>query len=201
MRKSAKTKLKERELAARLVGISTPVGGIDWEPPAEERERAKQVLTYLAEQRVLWDPYDITIGSFVTESILDMRKRLSHDLKDVPGDSVVGEDLLAMQAACRMFWDENPPYKSIVPLGQTRVKKVLYDLGELLPSVFVALCLRVRNSCGSVAEESPFEGGREGEFGGRFRKAYSPWRARAAASRARAASHSLSNRPMDRRWP
>jgi hypothetical protein len=41
MRKSAKTKLKGRELAARLAGISTPVGGIDWEPPAGERERAK----------------------------------------------------------------------------------------------------------------------------------------------------------------
>jgi hypothetical protein len=48
MGKNAKTKLRGRELAVRLVGISTPVGGIDWEPPAEEREKAKQVLKYLA---------------------------------------------------------------------------------------------------------------------------------------------------------
>jgi len=130
MRKNVKTKLKGRKLAARLVGISTPVGGIDWEPPAGERERAKQVLKYLAEQRVLWDPYDIAIGSFVTESILDMRERLSHDLKDVPGDSVLGEALRAMRAACRMFWDENqsprsgygPPYEAQLhsTLGELR---------------------------------------------------------------------------------
>jgi hypothetical protein len=130
MSKSAKTKLRGRELAARLVGISTPVGGIDWEPPAGERERAKQVLKYLAEQRVLWDPYDIAIGSFVTQTILDMCERLRHDLKDVPGDSVLGEGLRAMQAACRMFWDENrsprsgygPPYEAQLhsTLGELR---------------------------------------------------------------------------------
>jgi hypothetical protein len=130
MSKSAKTKLKGRKLAARLVGISTPVGGIDWEPPAGERERAKQVLKYLAEQRALWDPYDIAIGSFVTESILDMRERLSHDLKDVSGDSVLGEGLRAMQAACRKFWDVNqsprsgygPPYEAQLhsTLGELR---------------------------------------------------------------------------------
>lgn len=130
MSKNAKTKLKGRELVARLTGISTPVGGIDWEPPAEEREKAKQVLKYLAKQQALWDPYDIAIGSFVTESILDVRALLSHDLKDVPGDSVLGEGLLAMQAACRMFWDENqsprsgygPPYEAQLhsTLGELR---------------------------------------------------------------------------------
>lgn len=130
MGKNAKTKLRGRELAVRLVGISTPVGGIDWEPPAEEREKAKQVLKYLAEQRALWDPYDMAIGSFVTESILDVRERLSHDLKDVPGNSVLGEGLRAMQAACRMFWDENqsprsgygPPYEAQLhsTLGELR---------------------------------------------------------------------------------
>lgn len=130
MGKSTRTKLKGRKLGARLVGISPPVGGIDWEPPAGERERAKQVLEYLAEQRALWDPYDTAIGSFVTESILDVRERLGRDLKDVPRDSVLGAGLRAMQAACRMFWDENrsprsgygPPYEAQLhsTLGELR---------------------------------------------------------------------------------
>jgi hypothetical protein len=59
MKTSDKTGLKGRELAARLIGIRTPIGGIDWEPPAGERKRAKRVLRYLAEQRALWDPYDV----------------------------------------------------------------------------------------------------------------------------------------------
>jgi len=32
MSKRAKTKLRGRERAAHLTGISTPVGGIDWDP-------------------------------------------------------------------------------------------------------------------------------------------------------------------------
>ena len=132
MRKNAKTRLKGRELAARLVGISTPVGGIDWEPPAGERETAKQVLKYLAEQRALWDPYDIAIASFVTQSVLDMRERLSHDLQDVPGDSVLGEGLRAMQAACRMFWDENQsPRSGYGPHYEAQLHSTLGELRAL----------------------------------------------------------------------
>jgi len=130
MGKNAKTKLKGRELAARLIGISTPVGGRDWKPPAEERDKARQVLEYLAEQGALWDPYDKAIGSFVAQTILDMRERLGLDLNDVPADSVLGEGLRAMRAACRKFLNENqsprsgygPPYEAQLhsTLGELR---------------------------------------------------------------------------------
>jgi hypothetical protein len=130
MSKSERTKLKGRELAARLIGISTPVGGVSWNPPGEERDKAEQVLMYLAEQRALWDPYDVAIGSFVTQSILDMRERLRGELRGLPTDSVLHEGLRAMQAACRMFLDENrsprsgygPPYEAQLhsTLGELR---------------------------------------------------------------------------------
>lgn len=118
MSKNAKTKLKRKELLARLTGIPTPVGRIDWDPPSEERGRARQVLAHLARQRALWDPYDVAIGSFVTQSILDMRERLNGELVGLSTNSVLRDGLRAMQAACRMFWDENqsprsgygPPY-------------------------------------------------------------------------------------------
>jgi hypothetical protein len=107
MSKSEKKKLKGRELAVCLIGIPTPVGGIDWDPPAEERDRAEQVLAHLAEQPVLCDPYDMAIGSFVTQSILVTRERLGGELKGLAGDSVLSEGLRAMRAACRMFLEEN----------------------------------------------------------------------------------------------
>lgn len=125
-----KTPLRGQELIACLIGISTPVGGVDWKPPDQERDRARRVLVHLASQRALWDPYDTAIGSFVTRSILDMRERLSHDLRDVPADSVLGEGLRAMRAACRKFLNENqsprsgygPPYEAQLhsTLGQLR---------------------------------------------------------------------------------
>jgi hypothetical protein len=112
MSKRERTKLKGRELAVRLMGIPTPVGGIDWDPPAEERDRARQVLAHLAEQPVLCDPYDVAIGSFVTQSILSTRERLGGELEGLARDSVLTEGLCAMQAACRVFLEENQSPRS-----------------------------------------------------------------------------------------
>jgi hypothetical protein len=130
MKTGGKTGLKGRELAARLIGIRTPIGGIDWEPPAGERKRAKQVLRYLAKQRALWDPYDVSIGAFVAQSIVDLRGQLRSDLEGLPTDSILQEGLRAMHAACRVFLEENqsprsgygPPYEAQLhsTLGELR---------------------------------------------------------------------------------
>jgi hypothetical protein len=130
MRTSDETGLKGRGLTARLIGITTPIGGIDWEPPSGERKRAKQVLRYLAEQRALWDPYDVSIGTLVAQSIVDLRAQLRSDLDGLPTDSVLHEGLCAMHAACRMFLEENqsprsgygPPYEAQLhsTLGELR---------------------------------------------------------------------------------
>jgi hypothetical protein len=129
MSKRAKTKLKGRELAARLIGISTPVGGIDWEPPAEERDRARRVLAHLADQRALWDRYDKAIASFVVQSVLDMRDRLSRDREGLSQDSVLGEGLRAMQTACRKFLEENQSPRS--GYGSPYEAQLHSTLGEL----------------------------------------------------------------------
>lgn len=129
MRKSAKAKLKGRELTARLIGIATPVGGADWKPPAEERDRARQVLTHLAEQRVLWDRYDQAIASFVVQSVLDTRERLRHDLEGLSTDSVLGEGMRAMQAACHRFLEENQSARS--GYGSPYEAQLHSTLGEL----------------------------------------------------------------------
>jgi hypothetical protein len=112
MSKRERTKLKGRELAVRLIGIPTPVGGVDWDPPAEERDRARQVLAHLAEQPVLCDPYDVAIGSFITQSILVTRERLGGELEGLARDSVLTEGLRAMQADCRVFLEENQSPRS-----------------------------------------------------------------------------------------
>ena len=130
MKTGEKTGLKGRKLVARLIGISTPVGGTDWQPPREERQKGRQVLTYLAEQQALRDPYDMAIGSFVTQSVMDLRGQLSGELDGLSTDSVLHEALRAMHAACRRFLEENqsprsgygPPYEAQLhsTLGELR---------------------------------------------------------------------------------
>jgi hypothetical protein len=130
MSKNKRTPLKGRALVARLTGIGTPIGGIDWQPAPEERERARQVLAYLAEQQALWDPYDVAISAFVTQSIVDLRGQLRSDLDGLAHNSVLREGLQAMHAACRKFLEENqsprsgygPPYEGQLhsTLGELR---------------------------------------------------------------------------------
>jgi hypothetical protein len=107
MSKSEKIKLKGRELSNRLTGISTPIGGISWKPPVVERDKARQLLAYLAGERSLHYPYDKEIGTFVVESILDTRERLARDIEDISVDSILRRILRGMQAACQKFLDEN----------------------------------------------------------------------------------------------
>jgi hypothetical protein len=107
MSKSEKIKLKGRELANRLTGISTPAGGISWKPSVDERDKAQQLLVYLAGERALHYPYDKEIGTFVVQSILDTSERLTRDIEALSTDTLLRKILRAMQAACRKFLDEN----------------------------------------------------------------------------------------------
>ena len=107
MSKSEKIKLKGRELATRLTGILTPMGGISWKPPVDERDKARRLLVYLAGQRALHYPYDREIGTFIVQSILDTSERLTRDIEALSMDSLLKKILRAMQAACQKFLDEN----------------------------------------------------------------------------------------------
>jgi len=107
MSKSEKIKLKGRELATRLTGILTPIGGISWKPPADERDKARRLLVYLAGQRAFHYPYDREIGSFIVQSIMDTNEQLTRDIEALSMDSLLRKILRAMQAACRKFLDEN----------------------------------------------------------------------------------------------
>lgn len=104
--KARQLKLKGKSLASRLTGISTPWIGVSWNPPEDERAMARSLLTYLEDRRALYNPYDIEIGDYVIQSILEIRRRLTDDLQRVDRSTVLGESMAAMRAACRQFADE-----------------------------------------------------------------------------------------------
>ena len=71
----------------------------------------------------------IAIGSFVTESILDMRERLRSELLGVSTNSVLQEGLSAMQASCRKFLEINQSPRS--GYGSPYEAQLHSTLGEL----------------------------------------------------------------------
>ena len=95
--------LKGKQLAKRLTGISTPIGGLTWEPPVDESDMARKLLVFLEDRRVLYMPYDREIGMYVVDSIQEIRDRLTQDLEQISKSSVLGESTAAMRASCRKF--------------------------------------------------------------------------------------------------
>ena len=127
MGKTKKVKLKGKQLAKRLTGISTPIGGISWTPPVDERNVAKQLLVYLEDRRVLFMPYDREYGPFVMKSIIEIRQRLTQDLEKISRSSVLGESISAMRASCRKFLTETQDN----PKHYGRKRLIWETLGEL----------------------------------------------------------------------
>ena len=46
------------------------------------------------------------VGSYVVDSILEIRQRLTEDLEQISRSSVLGESIAAMRASCRKFLTE-----------------------------------------------------------------------------------------------
>lgn len=106
MSKAKRAKLKGKQLAQRLTGISTPIGGLSWTPPVDERDIAKQLLVFLEDRRALFMPYNMEVDSYVVDSILEIRQRLTEDLEKISRSSFLGESISAMRASCRKYLTE-----------------------------------------------------------------------------------------------
>ena len=107
-----KVKLKGKYIFNRLTGISTPIGGVNWTPPADERDKAKRLLNFIEDRRALYHPFDKDIRYYIEDSIFEIRKRLTNDLKEINKSSILGESLIAMRAACRKFLDDTQKAKN-----------------------------------------------------------------------------------------
>lgn len=62
-------KLKGKAIASRLTGTSTPIGGISWIPPVNEKDNAGRLLVFLEDRRALYEPYNMEIGGHVRVTV------------------------------------------------------------------------------------------------------------------------------------
>ena len=71
--------MKFSEIANRLTGISTPVGGVSWQPAELEIAGARRVVAFLEDRRVLYDPYQMELvsGSHIPDGLLAAMTLLS----------------------------------------------------------------------------------------------------------------------------
>ena len=118
-------KIKFKQIANALTGVSTPVFGLSWTPPETDRRLARELIAFLEDRRALYNPYDIEVERHVVESILQIREALTRFLQSLTDDSDISEHIRAMRAACRKFMNEAhdnrlPNWEFFTKLGQLR---------------------------------------------------------------------------------
>jgi hypothetical protein len=82
-----KRRIAANSLAHRLTGFSLPFFGVQWTPPADERELVRGLLTALEDRRVLFVPHHLEVVSQVTSSVLQIREVLTKTLQALPETS------------------------------------------------------------------------------------------------------------------
>jgi hypothetical protein len=95
--------MKFSEIANRLTGISTPLGGVSWEAAELEISSARRVIAFLEDRRVLYAPDELEVPSHCVHSVLDIRRFLSTELGKLDAGSEFAASLRAMRAASRKF--------------------------------------------------------------------------------------------------
>jgi hypothetical protein len=96
--------VKFSEIANRLTGISTPLGGVSWQAPELEVSAARRVIAFLEDRRVLYAPDSLEVPSHCVHSVLEIRHFLSAELGKLDSSELTAS-LRAMRAACRKFLD------------------------------------------------------------------------------------------------
>jgi hypothetical protein len=128
--------LKFKQIINRLTGLSTPVFGISWNRPQSHITVARNVITFLEDRRVLYNPYEMEVPSHCIHSVIEI---LTAQIADLADDDGICRNLRAMRAACRKFLDTihdgdgQRPTKGIWRFGGGGASSWIFNsaLGEL----------------------------------------------------------------------
>jgi uncharacterized protein (DUF2235 family) len=164
--------MKFSEITTRLTGISCPIFGVQWNPPEADVVVAHRLISYLEDRRVLYNPNTLEVPSHCVESVLDMRRVLTHELGHGKLSIEFDASLRAMRLACRKFLDDvQSDGGRIVDFGFDRGHYAswvfLPALGELR-AIFGIHLARIASQHGLDIEEPlakilPLSAGAEGE--------------------------------------
>ena len=95
-----------RTLRSRITGFSTPIIGVSWEPPADEAEACRDLVTFLEDCRVLYAAEEAENPHHCVQSVMRIRHHLTDVISNAPAKSLLETGARQMRVACRGFLDE-----------------------------------------------------------------------------------------------
>jgi hypothetical protein len=132
---------KWERIASRITGFSTPVGGVDWDPPVPQITAAERAITYLESKGLLYTEFQWENPNQCYADASALRDELTRQMLELPKESFVYRQLDAMRDACRVFRER---------LMKWKLYTVPYyaDLNDKQRADFLQALGGLRDACG-----------------------------------------------------
>ena len=95
--------MKWKEVASRITGISTPLGGVDFDLPEAEVVVARRVISRLEDRRVLYAPFSFESPEACVQSANQIRQTLTTELGQLTDGTQLRTVLQRIRQASRDF--------------------------------------------------------------------------------------------------
>ncbi len=93
------------EIIKHINGFSCPIFGVQWSPTELEIAKARRVIAFLEDRRVLYNPSEMEMPDHCVDSVIEIRHFLTGEIGGLHKDDALSKSLRAMRAACRKFLD------------------------------------------------------------------------------------------------
>lgn len=110
--------IRAKDMLNRITGVSTPLFGISWNPPASDRDAVRKFLAFLEDRRALFNPHPAEVEDYVISSIHMIRAECTTAVGTLAHDAPGAKHVRAIGAACRRFLDE--PYPTFDDIMERR---------------------------------------------------------------------------------
>lgn len=98
--------MKHAKIVRHITGFSTPIFGLQWNPPTLDISIAQDVITFLEDKRVLYNPIEMEDANHCVQSVQMIRQELTNSMKKLSKvDSPLGKQLRKMREAAKKFTD------------------------------------------------------------------------------------------------
>ena len=155
---SCKIKMKAKDILKHVTGISTPIAGIQWNPPTYDSDVVRDLILFLEDRRVLFEKDEEREGAhFCRQSVEEIRKEVTQALQKVSGPSEIGMTLRSLRTQCRKFCDaigdpgfDNQPLPVQRSVLKGELEKLRKVAGKLVGALSVSYDLDVEDDLAAI---------------------------------------------------
>ncbi|MBA0197656.1 hypothetical protein H4F51_13245 [Pectobacterium brasiliense] len=125
--------MKFERIYKNIIGLSCPIFGLQWNAQPIEIDEAKNIILFLENKRVLFNPASMEDIAHCSQSVIQIRSELTRVLQKLSSDSNLAKSVKNMRRACQGFSDKlgHPQFSQFErPVQVSMLERELFKLRE-----------------------------------------------------------------------